>query len=59
MTVIGNRGVFNKEIKRAFLHFGERPFLLPVGDKEEEGDRSDDEVDKEDHQQPAHDIPEV
>jgi len=33
--------------------------LLPVGDEEEERQRGDDEVDEEDHKEPAHDIPEV
>lgn len=46
-------------LKRACPRNGGRPFLLPVGDEEEEGKGGDDEVDAEDHQQPAHDIPEV
>jgi len=39
--------------------FGDRPFLLPVGDEEEEGKRSDYPVKEEDHEQPAHDISEM
>jgi hypothetical protein len=38
---------------------GNRPFLLPVRYEEEESQRGDDKVNKEDHEQPAHDIPEV
>jgi hypothetical protein len=38
---------------------GNRPFLLPVRYEEEESNRGDDKVNKEDHEQPAHDIPEV
>jgi len=36
-----------------------RPSSLPVGDEEEEGERGDDEVDKEDHEEPAHNISEM
>ena len=39
--------------------FGDRPILLPVGDEEEERQRGDDKVNKEDHEQPAHDISEM
>ena len=35
--------------KRACPRDGDRPFLLPVGDEEEERERGDDEVDEEDH----------
>jgi len=38
---------------------GTGPFLLPVGDKEKKRQGGDDKVDKEDHKEPAHDIPKM
>ena len=45
--------------KRACPRNGNRPFWLPVGDEEAERQRGDDEVDEEDHEEPAHNISEM
>jgi len=66
ITVKTGTGMTQKREYRAIRYFdwacsrnGNRPFLLPVGDEEEERKRGDDEVDEEDHEEPAHDISEM
>ncbi len=45
--------------EKGLPHIGTGPFCYQLGMKEEERERSDDEVDEEDHEEPAHDIPEI
>ena len=59
MIAIGNKRSDEVEDVKGLFPDWEQALFLPVGDEEEERERGDDEVDEEDHQQPAHDIPEM